>query len=165
MERVMIIGCPGAGKSTLSRVLAEKLNMPLIHLDRLNWREGWQNVSKEEFDRLLTAEVVKPRWVIDGNYSRTIPLRLRYADTVVYLDFGRVRCALGVLKRIITNHGRVRPDMGDGCPERFDAEFMKYVWGFNKSQRGALYECLEDCTAEVIILRNRRAVKKFLENA
>ena len=165
MQRIMIIGCPGAGKSTLSRALAEKLGVPLTHLDRLHWREGWQEVSKEEFDRLLAAEIEKPQWVIDGNYTRTIPMRLEKADTVVYLDFGRMRCTLGVLKRVITTHGRVRPDMGDGCPERFDAEFMQYVWNFNKNHRASLYEHIKDCSAEVIILKSRKEVKKFLENA
>ncbi len=164
MERVLVIGCPGAGKTTLSTALSEKLGLPLVNLDRLHWRPGWTEAPQEEFDALLTAELEKPRWIIDGNYSRTLPLRLKYCDRVIFLDFGRLRCTLGVLKRVITNHGRSRPDMGDGCPERFDAEFMRYVWGFNGSQRGRLLAALEGADAEVTVLKNRREVRRFLEN-
>ena len=60
----MIIGCCGGGKTTLAKKLSNKLNLPLIHLDKLNWRDNWENISKEEFDDLLWAEVVKPTWIM-----------------------------------------------------------------------------------------------------
>lgn len=160
----MIIGCCGSGKTTLARKLSNKLNLPLIHLDKLNWRDNWQNISKEEFDDLLWAEVIKPTWIIDGNYERTIPLRLKYCDTVIYMDYSRISCLYGVIKRVVMGYGKSRPDMGGYCPERFDFDFIKFVWNFNKNNRKRYYDILsskEDI--QVIILRNRRQAAHFLQ--
>ena len=165
MERIMIIGCSGCGKTTLAKRLADKLHLPLIHLDVLNWGDDWNPVPKEEFEALLSAEVVKPEWIIDGNYNRTIPLRLQYCDTVIYMDFSRVKCIYGVLKRVIKGYGKSRSDMGGNCPERFDFEFLKFVWNFNKKNRKRYYEMLEaQKTAQVIVLKNRRQAARFLQN-
>lgn len=163
MKKIMIIGCCGSGKTTLAKKLSNKLNLPLIHLDKLNWRDNWQNISKEEFDDLLWAEVVKPTWIIDGNYERTIPLRLKYCDTVIYMDYSRISCLYGVIKRVVMGYGKSRPDMGGYCPERFDFDFIKFVSNFNKNNRKRYYDILsskEDI--QVIILRNRRQAAHFL---
>lgn len=160
----MIIGCCGSGKTTLAKKLSNKLNLPLIHLDKLNWRDNWQNISKEEFDDLLWAEVIKPTWIIDGNYERTIPLRLKYCDTVIYMDYSCISCLYGVIKRVVMGYGKSRPDMGGYCPERFDFDFIKFVWNFNKNNRKRYYDILsskEDI--QVIILRNRRQAAHFLQ--
>ena len=136
----------------------------MIHLDKLNWRDNWQNISKEEFDDLLWAEVIKPTWIIDGNYERTIPLRLKYCDTVIYMDYSRISCLYGVIKRVVMGYGKSRPDMGGYCPERFDFDFIKFVWNFNKNNRKRYYDILsskEDI--QVIILRNRRQAAHFLQ--
>ncbi|MBP3911226.1 MAG: topology modulation protein [Niameybacter sp.] len=164
MKKIMIIGCCGSGKTTLAKKLSNKLNLPLIHLDKLNWRDNWQNISKEEFDDLLWAEVIKPTWIIDGNYERTIPLRLKYCDTVIYMDYSRISCLYGVIKRVVMGYGKSRPDMGGYCPERFDFDFIKFVWNFNKNNRKRYYDILsskEDI--QVIILRNRRQAAHFLQ--
>ncbi len=83
-NRIMIIGCPEAGKTTFSNELGKRLKLLVVHLDVLNWRDNWTPVSRETFDELLLKEVSGERWIIDGNYGRTIPLRLKYADVVVY---------------------------------------------------------------------------------
>ena len=127
MERILIIGGCGAGKTTLSRQLAEKLQLPLIHLDRLYWRDNWESVSTEVFDGLLMQELIKPRWILDGNFTRTLPLRLRYCDTVIYLDFSGMQCVYGVIQRLFKNYGKSRPDMGGDCPERFDREKWTFL--------------------------------------
>jgi adenylate kinase family enzyme len=163
MERIMIIGCGGSGKSTLARQLGEKLNLPVIHLDKLFWTPGWVSISKEEFNRVHEEAISKEKWIIDGNFDRTIPVRLRRCDTVIYLDFSRLACLMGVLKRVLTTFGTVRPDMGEGCPERIDLDFLKWVWNFNKNKREKNYRLLNEAEGvRVIILKNRRAVKKFL---
>ena len=165
MKRILIIGCGGAGKSTLARQLGEKLEIPVVHLDKLYWHPGWVESSKEEIDAKIMAEMEKPCWIIDGNYNRTIPMRLKYCDTVIYLDFSRMACVLGVLKRVITTYGKVRPDMGEGCPERFDWEFMKWIWGFNKKNREKYYRMLNEAEGvETVVLKNRRMVKRFLKS-
>ena len=162
-KRILIIGSCGSGKSTLARSLHEATGLPVVHLDALHWLPGWKERPREEFDALLMAELKKPRWIIDGNFGRTLPLRLTYCDAVIWLDYNRFTCLWGVVKRVISSHGRTRPDMGAGCPEHFDWEFMKFVWGFNKQNR-AKYEKLlgETQGAAVFRARNRRALRRLL---
>lgn len=164
MERILIIGCSGSGKSTLARAMGEKLHLPVVHLDQLWWKPGWENYTREEFDEKLEAVLTESRWIIDGNFRRTLPKRLEKCDTVIYLDFSRWACLRGVLHRVVTGCGKVRPDMGQGCPERFDWEFMKWIWSFNRENRTMNYSLLSRTRhAEKIILKNRREVKRFLE--
>lgn len=163
MKRIVIIGCGGAGKSTLARQLGEKLNIPVVHLDKLFWKPGWVEMSEEEFDILHDQEISRDRWIIDGNFNRTMPQRIARCDTVIYLDFSRLACLAGVAKRVLTTYGTVRPDMGEGCPERLDLDFLKWVWNYNKNKRQKNYQLLHEAThAQVIVLKNRRQVKAFL---
>ncbi len=163
MERILIIGCGGAGKSTLARALGGKLNIPVVHLDKLFWRPGWVSISREEFDSLLARELEKNAWIMDGNFGRTLQTRLGKCDTVIYLDFGRLTCLAGVLKRVCQSYGKVRPDMAEGCPERFDLDFLKWVWNFNKKNRVEFYRLISEYkTVSVIVLKNRRQVNRFL---
>ena len=165
MERIIIIGCGGAGKSTLARKLGEVLDLPVVHLDKLFWKPGWVETSHEEFDALLAQELAKDQWIMDGNFNRTMPERMKRCDTIIYLDFSRFACLMGVLKRIITTYGKVRPDMGEGCPERIDLDFLKWVWNFNKNKRESYYKMLNEAeNVETIVLKNRRAVKLFLKS-
>ena len=165
MERIIIIGCGGAGKSTLARTLGEMLDLPVVHLDKLFWKPGWVEMEREEFDALLQVELQKEKWIMDGNFNRTMPERMKRCDTIIYLDFSRFACLMGVLKRVITTYGKVRPDMGEGCPERIDLEFLKWVWNFNKNKRESYYKLLNEAeNVETIVLKNRRAVKLFLKS-
>ena len=164
MERILIIGCGGAGKSTLARQLGEKLGLPVVHLDSIFWLPNWVERNRDEFDGLVRQELMKQRWIMDGNYNRTLPERVKYCDTIIYLDFSRMACLLGVLKRIITTYGTVRPDMGADCPERFDLEFLKWVWNFNQNKRESYYRLLNETEGvNTIVLKNRRMVKRFLK--
>ncbi len=164
MERILIIGCGGAGKSTLARQLGDKLGLPVVHLDKLFWKPGWVESTKEEIDEKIRQEMEKPQWIIDGNYNRTLPERVKHCDTIIYLDFSRITCLLGVCKRVITTYGTVRPDMGEGCPERVDLEFLKWVWNYNRDKRERNYRLLNDAEGvETIVLKNRRMVKRFLK--
>ena len=164
MERIMIIGCGGAGKSTLARKLGERTALPVIHLDQIYWSPGnWQHLENEEFDTLLIKELEKQRWILDGNFNRTMELRLEKCDTVIFLDFNRFICIWGWLKRVISNWGKSRPDMGPGCSEWFDPEFARWLWNFNKQNRARYLKILADQTDKsVYILKNRRQVRKFL---
>ena len=163
MERILIIGSPGAGKTTLALALGRKLGLPVTHLDVLHWRDGWVEAPREEFDALLREVLASPRWIIDGNYSRTIPLRLQYCDTVLYLDYPRLLCLCGAIRRVVTNHGKSRPDMGGDCPERFDLDFLRYIWSFRKTQRGKILGLLESFPGRVVLLHNRRETRKFVD--
>ena len=163
MKRIIIIGCSGSGKSTLARRLASRLSLPLVHLDKLYWRENWQPAAGEEFDALLLWELEKPEWVMDGNFSRTLPLRLARCDTAVYLDYPRWLCLFRVLKRVLTHYGRTRPDMGENCPERLDFEFLKFIWNYNRENKRQNEELLSAAGhVKVVLLHNPRETERFL---
>ena len=165
MERILIIGCGGAGKSTLARQLGEKTGLPVVHLDQLFWHPGWVESTKDEIDAKIQEELGKSQWIMDGNYNRTLQLRLQKCDTVIYLDFSRFACLFGVLKRVLTTYGTVRSDMAEGCPERFDLDFLKWVWNFNKTKRERYYRLLNETDGiEKIVLKNRRMVQRFLQS-
>ena len=165
MERIVIIGCGGSGKSTLARQLGEKLDLPVVHLDKLFWKPGWMETSPEEFDVKLVAELEKPRWIMDGNFNRTIQQRLARCDTVIYLDYSRLICLWGVFCRIVKSYGKTRPDMGEGCPERIDLEFFKWVWNYNKNNRERNYCYLNEAThAATYAFKSRRQLKRFLKS-
>lgn len=164
-ERIMVIGCGGSGKSTLSRSLGELLNLPVVHLDRLYWRDGWRSVDDEEFDALLSEALSQGRWIIDGNFNRTIAMRLNRCDTVIYLDYARIVCMAGVIKRVLAYYGRTRPDMGGECPERFDFEFLKWVWRFNAKFKKEYYWLMSSAKAsgkKVYVLKKRREAQWML---
>ena len=147
----------------MARQLGEKTGLPVVHLDKLFWHPGWVESSKEEIDAKIMQAILEPRWILDGNYNRTLPKRLEYCDTVIYLDFSRFACLMGVVKRVLTTYGTVRPDMGEGCPERFDWDFLQWVWNFNKNKRKKYHDLLSAQTGkEIYILKNRRQVKRFL---
>ncbi|MBR2047801.1 MAG: AAA family ATPase [Oscillospiraceae bacterium] len=166
MERVMIIGCCGSGKTTLARQLGEKTGLPVVHLDQIWWAPGnWKHMEREEFDRRLEAETAKARWILDGNFNRTIETRHNKCDTVIYLDLPRWVCLKSWLGRVIQNWGHARPDIGEGCAEWFDPEMARTIWRFNRDKRKRYYEMLSNRPdLQIIILRSRRQVRRFLES-
>ena len=162
MRRVLVLGCPGAGKSTLARSLGEALSLPVVHLDKLWWKSGWINRTEGEFDALLDAVLLGEEWVIDGNYLRTLPRRLERCDAVVLLDYPRRVCLLRALRRILTWRRRTRPDMAADCPERLDGEFVRWIWEFHRTQRPQVLELLDGWTGELRVFRSPRACAGFL---
>ena len=166
MERVMIIGCGGAGKSTLARKLGEKTGLPVVHLDQIWWEPGnWQHIEREEFDERLAREMEKSRWILDGNFNRTIEARLEACDTVIYLDYPRLVCMKNWIGRVIKNWGRHRADMAEGCSEWFDPDMAKWIWNFNKKNRKRYYELLSTAKDKrIVILKSRRQAERFLDS-
>lgn len=135
MQRVMIIGPCGAGKSTAGFALAERTGLPLFHMDKLGWNPGWIETETPVLREQVAAIAAQDRWIIEGNYGGTMELRLPRADTVVYLDY-RVRlCLYRILRRIVQYRGKSRPDMAEGCPERLDFAFLWYVARWNSGPR------------------------------
>ena len=162
-SRILLIGCGGSGKSTLARRLGEATGLPVVHLDRIYWKPGWKSLPREEFDALLAAELQKDEWIIDGNFDRTIPLRLQYCDAVIFLDLPRLVCLLGVIKRVLSNLGRTRPDMGEGCPEKFDLSFLEWVWTFNDQKRGKYLSLLNESGKPFYRVRSRRELPALIQ--
>jgi adenylate kinase family enzyme len=166
LKRVAIIGSGGSGKSTLARKLGEILQINVYHLDALFWRSGWVGTSKEEQRSVQENLVGQEKWIMDGNYGGTIDIRLNHADTIIFLDIPRITCLIRVIKRRIQYRKSPRPDMGEGCNERLDAEFVKWVWNYPKVKKPAIVEklALLSNRKEVIILSSTRAVNDFLQH-
>ena len=132
MRRIVILGCSGSGKSTLARRLGERLNLPVVHLDALYWAPGWTPRPLTEFRAAVTAAVSGDGWVCDGGYSSTHDLRFPFADTVIRLDRSRALCLWRVTLRWLMHLGRTRADMGEGCPEKLDLEFLAFIWNWRR---------------------------------
>jgi adenylate kinase family enzyme len=158
MQRVIIIGPCGSGKSTLARELAPRLGLPLVHMDQLGWQAGWVETEKAELQARLAEAVAGERWLIEGNYGSTLAPRLERADTVIYLDFPIRLCLWRLIRRIVTLRGQSRPDMPEGCPERFDAAFFWYVMTWNAGPRPRTEAKLKDYTGTFIRLQSPQAL-------
>lgn len=154
MQRVLIIGPCGSGKSTLARELAPKIGLPLIHMDQLGWQAGWIETDKPELRRRVDEAVSGERWLIEGNYGSMLPPRLERADTVLYLDFPITLCLRRLVRRIWTLRGQSRPDMPEGCPERFDLEFFLYVANWNRGPRPRTEAALAQWSDKVVRLKS-----------
>ncbi len=142
MKKVLVIGSCGAGKSTFSKRLAKIIGLKLIHLDRFYHLPNWEEPTDEEWLKIVNQLVNGDEWIIDGNFGGTMDMRLNHCDTLIWLDFPRTICIWRVIKRTLKYYRRTRPDMAEGCYERFDWEFFKYVWNFqhdkNRSIEGRL---------------------------
>ncbi len=166
MEKIAVIGSGGSGKSTFSKKLGEVLNLPVYHLDAYYWKPGWVETSHEEWDRFNEELVKKVSWIIDGNYGRTMKTRVEKADTVIFLYMPTYLCIYRIIKRRIMYGGKTRPDMGDGCSERLDWDFIKWVWDYNKAKAPGVLRKLQTYEKDknIIILKNTREVNEFLIN-
>ena len=162
MQRVLIIGPCGAGKSTLARKLGDRLGLPVFHMDQLNWRTGWVESSKDEIGAKLQAIVTDDRWLIDGNYGGTLAERLSRADTVIYLDFPISLCVARVLRRIWSYRGSTRPDMTEGCPERFDLAFLWYLITWNSGPRVRTEHLLRGHENKIVRLKTPAALTDWM---
>lgn len=166
MKRIALIGSGGSGKSTLARELGSKLNIEVCHLDALFWKPNWQPTSKEEQRKVQHQLVKKEEWIIDGNYNGTMDIRLSAADTVIFLDFHRSLCTYRALKRMVQYRNRKRLDMAEGVEERFDLNFIKWIWNYPKSIRLIVLQRLEKLPKDkaIIILKSPKEAKRFLES-
>ena len=140
MRRIALIGCPGAGKTTLAQALGDQLDLPVIHLDRHFWKPGWVETPREPWQKHQKKLLSGDRWIVDGGYHATLDIRLPRADTVLCFDFPRWRSYWGVARRWMQHHGQTRPDLGEGCPERLDPEFLRYIWNFPRDIRPKVFD-------------------------
>ncbi len=137
-SKIIVIGCPGAGKSTFSRRLRDRTGLPLYYLDRIWHKADRTNITKVEFDEALADILHRNNWIIDGNYLRTLEMRLRACDTVFFLDLPAELCLAGAASRI----GTVREDL-PWVETEFDPEFRQYILDFPKEQLPKIYDLLE----------------------
>ena len=157
-----MLGPCGAGKSTLAVALGAKLGLPVIHLDREYWRPGWTEPDKGEWSARVEALIARPRWIMDGNYGSTLARRLERAEVVVNLDYARGVFFPRVVRRMLSNIGRTRPDMAPGCPERFDLAFWRYAWRYRSDVLPRREERLAASRVPVIDLRTPHEAAAWL---
>lgn len=158
MKRIMVIGCPGSGKSTFARALHQKTGVPLYHLDMLYWNADKTTVEKSVFLERLTAVLKKDEWIIDGNFSSTMELRLALCDTVIFLDFPMEVCLDGVRAR----RGKPRSDIPWVETEE-DAEFIAFIKSFNEQRRPQVMALLQRYSDKnVLIFQSRAKADAFL---
>ena len=160
MQKVLVIGCSGAGKSTFARALRDATGLPLYYLDRLWHLPDRTHITREEFDRVLAEWLARPAWIIDGNYNRTLPMRLAACDTVFFLDYPTEVCLNAIRGRV----GQVREDM-PWVEETLDPEFYEWVSNFARDERPLILEALAGCARrpEVVALHSRDEAAAWLE--
>ena len=160
MQKVMVIGCPGSGKSTLSRALHEITGLPLFHLDMLNWNADRTTVEKEVFRARLAEVIAKDNWIIDGNYSSTLELRMQACDTIIFLDYPLDVCMNGIMER----RGKERPDMPwIESADEVDEEFIEFIKNYNSENRPDVLALLERYTdKEIFIFKSRNEADTFV---
>jgi len=159
VNRVVVLGPAGAGKTEFAVRLSQATGIPVVHLDPIFWRPGWQPAPRDEARSALTAAVAAKRWIVDGNFLGEDD-RFRLADAVFFLDLPRLLCISRILARWMRDRGRRRPDLPDGCAEGFDLSLIRWVWGYRRTDRprvlGLLAELGDD--VEVHHLRTRAEV-------
>ena len=166
--RISVLGYSGSGKSTLSRTLGEKYSADVLHFDAIHWLPGWQMNTSEEKLR-LTEEFLNSHdsWVIDGNYTKYfLERRLESSDEIILMLFNRFSCLLRVIKRRVEYSGRTRPDMGAGCEEKIDLDFLKWVlWeGRDRKKRQRFKEIAEKYPEKVTVIKNQRQLDKYYDS-
>ena len=161
MKKIIIIGCPGSGKSLLSRALHQKTGIPLYHLDMMYWNADKTTVEKSVFRQRLAAVLEKDRWIIDGNYGSTMEMRLAACDTVIFLDYPTEVCLDGVRSR----RGKPRSDMPWVETEE-DAEFIGFIEGYKDQERPKVLALLEKYgDKDVLVFKSREEADAFLNQA
>ncbi|WP_375263040.1 AAA family ATPase [Palleronia sp.] len=163
MKRVMIVGQPGAGKSTLARGIGVRTGLPVVHIDHIHWQSGWCERPREDKTRLCHEIHARGRWVFEGGHSSTWPERLARCGTLIWMDVPASKRLWRVVRRSLRYRGQTRPDLPDGCPEHIDPKFFRWIWETRNTGRakiGAFFDAATD--KRKVRLRRNRDVAAFL---
>ncbi|HMS65928.1 MAG TPA: topology modulation protein [Ignavibacteria bacterium] len=170
IKRILILGCSGTGKSTLAKQIGKKFDLEVIHLDKFFHKPNWEPRDIEEFRKIVKELILKDKWVMDGNYTKTLAERIRRANFIIFFDYNSYLCTYRVIKRNIkTKLGlEIRTDMAEGCVESWlDWEFIKFVWNFKIAYIPLTYQILEESKFDkkkLIIIKSRSEGRKFIKN-
>ena len=164
MKKVIILGSPGAGKSTFAKRLHDKTALPLIHLDYYYHQSKYDYLHNREAWIARVKDLIKgDTWIIDGNYQSSIPLRCNAADTIILFDLPRWLCLYRVIKRRVHFRNKKRDDMPSEWVEKANGTFMKFVWRFNKDQLPPIRRVLqENSKKEIIVFKKSSDIEDFL---
>ena len=158
MKKVIVIGCPGAGKSTFSRKLSAKTGLPLYYLDMIWHRADRTVIGREEFDKRLVEIMSEDRWILDGNYARTLPMRLEQCDTVFYFDLQLDECIEGAKSRL----GKERVDM-PWTDDELDPDFLQWIMDFPRDTAPEINRYLANFDKIIIRFRSRAEADRYID--
>ncbi|HYK73550.1 MAG TPA: topology modulation protein [Pseudoneobacillus sp.] len=169
MKKIMVIGiAAGVGKTTFSLQLGKILGINAYHLDSLFWKPGWVESSLEEFTSAQEKIMKLDKWIIEGNYSNTFDSRMEQADTMIYLELPLYICLYRVMKRWVLNFGKTRPDVGEGCIEKIDWPFIKFIittYGLRKEKMAKRLQAFEEKGhgRKTYTLKSKKEIAQFLQ--
>lgn len=165
-RRIMIVGCSGGGKSTLSRKLVRRFGLEYISMDReIFWLPGWQLRPRAEQRERIADFVAGERWLMDGSNPSSFDLRLPRTDIVIWVRMPRWLCLWGATSRIVKGYGKARPEMAQGCPERLDREFLRYIWNFERRHAPLFEQNFDLYGPDVPVwqLKSRKQLRRLLD--
>jgi adenylate kinase family enzyme len=164
VERVVVLGSSGSGKTMLAEALGRRTGLPIVYLDLIFWRAGWKRAPQHESLRALEARLAEDRWIVEGDFLGAGDTRFERADTVVFLDFPRRTCIRRVLWRLVRDRRRSRPDLPEGCREAIDPELLRWVWTYRRDTRPRVLEILQRLDSHVRVhqLQSPVEVRRFL---
>lgn len=157
--KISIIGYSGSGKSTLAKEMAEHYHIPLLYLDTVQFKEDWQDRDREEALGMVKAFMRQPEWVIEGNYTAFVQSeRLSVSDYIIFLAYPRLICLLRAFKRYFQYRGRTRESMAEGCREKIDLEFIRWIlWDQrDKGHRRHFKEIVDKYNDKVFVVHNQK---------
>ncbi|MGX6961253.1 DNA topology modulation protein [Vagococcus xieshaowenii] len=164
--KIAIIGYSGSGKSTLAKAISQKINIPLLHLDTVQFEANWQERDNKEANTIVKQFMAQKDWIIDGNYSKFFKEeRLEKADTIIILAFSRWACLKRVIKRYFKYRKTSRPDMAEGCREKLDGEFIWWVLyrGRKKQPMKDFIKIQQIYSDKTIILHNQQELDDYYQ--
>jgi adenylate kinase family enzyme len=164
MDRILVLGSGGAGKSTFAKQLGELLSIKVDHLDRHYWKPGWVKPSNDEWVATVANLIGREKWIIDGNFGGTLDQRIARCDTLIFLDMPRLLCLWRIVKRRLTYLRAPRPDMAEGCEEKLDLEFVSWVWNYSKRTRPRILRLMHHNAEQkrMVRLTSDSEVRQFL---
>lgn len=163
-NRISIVGGSGSGKSTLCNILSKELNLPAIHLDGINFNANWVEIDKTERDKIISSKALEDKWIIDGNYTKTLKQRFERADLIIWLDYSTFTLLKGIFKRFLKTRNKEREEI-PGCKERLNFTFIKYVATYNKKKRHIIEDYLKDIPEDkVLVFKKQKDLNNWLKD-
>lgn len=161
LNKILIIGCAGSGKTTLSKKLSKILDLPVIHLDNHYWEPGWKKVPQEIWIKDVETLIDRDNWIMDGNYTQCLSFRLSEATSVIYLDMPRYKCLWRAFKRRLKFWVK-RDDLPSGCIDRLSLQFYLWIWNYPKRSRQKTLDLINGFNGTVHIFKNEKQIKNWL---
>lgn len=165
-KRILVVGCSGGGKSTLSQKLAQQFQLVYISIDRdIRWLPGWVPRDRAEQRQRIVERVAVDRWIMDGTGPSTFDIRVPRSDIVIWVRMPRLLCIWGVVTRWLKHFGRTRPEMAPGCVEKIDWEFLQFIWTFEEKFSPRIVAGLAEHGPDVPVLqlKSRRQMQRLLD--